>query len=358
MITNLQALRYFAAIAVVFVHVCSSAGLGLPFGFGAFGVDVFFVISGFTIAYVGTIPAGPFVVRRLVRIVPFYWTASVGTYLIARLAPGKVQSSSADVGHLLYSLFFVPHANAVGNLDPILALGWSLNYEMYFYALFAIALLVSIRWAPIVCSGLLVLVTLAIRASGTDSRVLLFYADPIVFEFVLGIGVHYLVRSDSVRDWLAARPRLGPLVLVGLMLVSVVMLPVQEVLFTSSRALRAGPWSLLLVASTILLERTFGRRVERRFVLLLGDASYVLYLTHPYVVYGIIRIVLVRFSMGTITTSFAIVGLLAVATAIAVAIHVWFERPVMAVLRRWLVAPPRPPPRPSPERPTAPADSP
>jgi len=111
-------------------------------------VDVFFVVSGFTIAYVGNIPARDFILRRLIRIIPLYWVASIGTYLVAKMEPSMVQSNSADISDLLYSLFFIPHVNKVGDIAPILALGWTLNYEMYFYFLFAIALTFSIKWAP------------------------------------------------------------------------------------------------------------------------------------------------------------------------------------------------------------------
>ena len=73
MIYNLQLLRALAALAVVYFHVTSEAGLGLPVNIGAHGVDVFFVISGFIIAYIGARSPDGFLLRRLIRIVPFYW---------------------------------------------------------------------------------------------------------------------------------------------------------------------------------------------------------------------------------------------------------------------------------------------
>ena len=74
---NLHLLRVIAALGVVYFHTTSTAGLKLDWDVGSRGVDVFFVISGFIIAYIGTSKPEQFFVRRLVRVVPFYWAATL-----------------------------------------------------------------------------------------------------------------------------------------------------------------------------------------------------------------------------------------------------------------------------------------
>jgi len=335
-IYNLQLLRAVAALVVVFAHACSSAGFGLGLSVGAFGVDIFFVISGFTISYVGSnLPAKVFLTRRLIRIVPLYWGATFGAYSITVLAPSLIQSTDSSVVHLLYSLFFIPHLNKVGYFEPTLALGWSLNYEMYFYFLFSLGLLVSVRWAPILCSLFMLVIAGAILTSGTTNAAVLLYADPIVLEFIGGILIFYIYNSESVATWLRSHQKLAKTLLLGLGTIAFVVIVEREYAAVGTeRALRAGIPAFVIVLAAVMLEKVFAYAIKRKTTVLLGDASYVLYLTHPYVVYGSIRLFLSHVSLGPLGTWAAVVVLLAMATAVAVAIHLLLERPVLSLLRR------------------------
>jgi exopolysaccharide production protein ExoZ len=323
------------------LHVVSDAGLGLGIGVGNFGVDLFFVISGFTISYVGNMPCGQFLLRRLIRIVPLYWGATLFAYVIALLAPNKIQSASADISHLLHSLCFLPYPNKLRQLLPTLALGWSLNYEMFFYALFGVALLLSIRWAPVIATLLLLVFGAAIRLSGTQSEVWLFYAKPIVLEFALGILVFYLINNAKVKAVLEANPVWGKRALLMAAACGAIVLPLQELYLRTERAISAGPPAFVVVLATILLERQYGITTKRRWAIVLGDASYVLYLIHPYVLYGLIRIFLNPAKMGLVANALAIVALPAAATIVAVGIHLAFECPVLAWLRIRLIKRPK-----------------
>ena len=76
MLFNIQVLRAVASLLVVHAHA-AAGGLGLSWVGGANGVDLFFVISGFIIAYVASIDSDQFMARRLVRIVPIYWVSTL-----------------------------------------------------------------------------------------------------------------------------------------------------------------------------------------------------------------------------------------------------------------------------------------
>jgi exopolysaccharide production protein ExoZ len=101
---NLHLLRALAALGVVYFHTSPEAGLSLPVNIGAHGVDVFFVISGFIIAYVGMRSADRFFTRRLIRVVPFYWTATLVVFVAACLFPNIFRSTRADYVQLICSL--------------------------------------------------------------------------------------------------------------------------------------------------------------------------------------------------------------------------------------------------------------
>src|SRR6266536_1362084 len=84
---NLHLLRVIAALGVVYFHTTSTAGLRLDWDVGSRGVDVFFVISGFIIAHIGTSKPEHFFRRRLIRVVPFYWAATLLVFAVAFVAP-------------------------------------------------------------------------------------------------------------------------------------------------------------------------------------------------------------------------------------------------------------------------------
>jgi exopolysaccharide production protein ExoZ len=345
MIYNVHLLRVAAALAVVYFHITSDAGFNLRLACGTFGVDIFFVVSGFIIAYIGARSPDRFLVRRLIRIVPFYWSATLSVFCVAWLFPQLLRQTRADVPHLLYSLAFIPHETPYSGMFPTLLLGWTLNYEMYFYLLFAVALLVSRRLAPLVCSGLLVVIMLAITLSGTQNESILFYSRPIVFEFIFGIAVYYAVtlfdrRADELRDvrWLKW-------LLVASTAAAAIFIVVQGLRsgFGLPRYLASGVPALIIVAGAILIERIFGIQAKNKATFLLGESSYILYLIHPYIIYGVLRLVVGPASgFGPATIGLLLLALLVLPSVIAVVIHLWFEKPVMDFLRRLLVPTQRP----------------
>lgn len=335
MIYNLQLLRAFAAISVVVLHVTSNAGLNLNAGVGGYGVDLFFVISGFTMTYIGRGPAATFFLRRCIRIIPLYWAATIGTFVVSWVSPGLVESAAASFPHLLHSLAFIPFPNRLGVMQPTLALGWTLNYEMYFYALFTLGLLVTPRHAAIVASGLVVAATLLIRIVGVNDKAITFYSDPIVFEFIFGIFTYYAVNALT-----AVELRSGVLskraTLFAIAAIAVIPILLQEKLLPDSRVLCAGLPSALLVFSLVVIETKYHMPRSAKPLGILGDASYVLYLTHPFVVYGAIRLFLRPAQMSSLALALATLGLTLLAIIVAVTIHFYLESPLLEFLRRRL----------------------
>jgi exopolysaccharide production protein ExoZ len=342
-IYNVHLLRVVAALAVVYYHIASEAGLNLPLPFGTFGVDIFFVVSGFIIAYIGSKTPRAFFTRRLIRIVPFYWSGSLFVFGIAWFFPRLLRQTRADLPHLVYSLFFIPHDAPPAGMFPTLILGWTLNYEMYFYVLFAVALLLSRRFAPLVCSLFLTLVFLAIDFSGTQNEFLRFYAQPIVFEFVFGIFVYYTVKFiDRRADQYRGLPWFRWLLYASTLAASVFIV-VQGINrgFGLPRALVSGLPALLIVLGVILIEKLYHIQTRNRLIFLLGEASYILYLIHPYIIYGVLRLIVgPTSSLGPVTIGLLVLALLVLPSAVALAIHVWFEKPIMSYLRRALIRSP------------------
>lgn len=189
MIKNLQALRAFAALSVVYLH----AAITTPFAVGNFGVDVFFVISGFIMSHVCATDPSRFIARRLARIVPLYWLTTLALFALAVVAPAIGKQTNAELPHLIQSLLFIPYLKSPGQIMPILDPGWTLNYEMAFYAIVAIALWLGLRrYATAVAAVSVALGVLVLNACAPSSATALFYTNWIAVEFSLGVAVYWL----------------------------------------------------------------------------------------------------------------------------------------------------------------------
>jgi peptidoglycan/LPS O-acetylase OafA/YrhL len=128
-IVSIQLLRAIAALSVVYVH-CTTAGDYNFFSTGTFGVDIFFIISGFIIAYMVSKTTEDFLIKRIIRIVPLYFLATVAMALTVMFFPNHIRSTTISVSGFMKSILFIPGPENRG--QPILGQGWTLNYEMFF----------------------------------------------------------------------------------------------------------------------------------------------------------------------------------------------------------------------------------
>ena len=137
-------------------------------------MDIFFVISGLVI-YLSTrdkpIAPGQFLLNRVLRIVPAYWFYTLLMALLLLVASRWMPHQVFDGQHLLLSLLFIPAENPGGyGLYPTLNVGWTLNFEMFFYLLFGLAFLVRRRHHLLLVSAALLIVSEVLGRMGVLSR--------------------------------------------------------------------------------------------------------------------------------------------------------------------------------------------
>ena len=276
-----QYARAFAVLGVLYYHLSpalaerSTDPDPIVAMVGAAGVDLFFVISGFIISVVA--PRTPrsnadrFLLARFWRVAPLYWLVTIVLFLTLIIEPGLSRSSSADWGQLVHSLLFIPEESARPPFPipvPILIVGWTLNYEMFFYAVVAVSIGLFGRRGPSMAALLLVAFVALGLAIGPENGHLRFYSDPILLEFAMGVLCHYVyVRTDRT-----AHTRLG----FALLLVGIAILALQfEAPEDELRALRWG-----VPSSMMLLGGLYSVRYRNEALKRIGDWSYAIYLTH------------------------------------------------------------------------------
>ncbi|RYF56073.1 MAG: acyltransferase, partial [Comamonadaceae bacterium] len=196
---SLQYARAVAALLVVYAHLSGFAvfrPLGLP-EFGGMGVDLFFVISGFVMwESAGRHTAGEFVLRRVARIVPAYWFYTSLLVLLALAAPSLTPNISFDGWALAGSYLFIPYTNAQGLHNPILLQGWTLNYEAFFYGVFAISLWLHTRRSRFgFVAGLLLSLCVVGAIVEPQGAAATLATSPMLLEFVLGMAISAILKG-------------------------------------------------------------------------------------------------------------------------------------------------------------------
>lgn len=266
---NIQFLRAFAALGVIFFHLVGSAHKhGIlpvvldPLGrWGNSGVDIFFVISGFVMVESQRrkpTNAFKFLTRRILRIVPLYWFLTLAYWTLGISAPSLFPNLKLSFPWLVASLSFM--SGNFGFPAPILGQGWTLEFEMLFYLIFALTL-----WTRnSVKSGIL---TIAIMLS----TVMIFHSNAIIIEFCFGVLVGLIYekfRLSAVGGYF--------FVVIGMSS------------FLLTLLFGTGSWNRVIVygipAFFLVLGLINVRQTQNKLFIMLGDSSYSAYLFQFFVI--------------------------------------------------------------------------
>jgi peptidoglycan/LPS O-acetylase OafA/YrhL len=326
----IQYLRAAAAIGVVLAHGSTSLlGNGqalIPLEAGGKGVDLFFVISGFIMFYTTDtrpISAAEFYRRRIARVVPLYFILSTVGFLLAFALPHAFNTMTSQPLDYLRSILFVPFYNArTRNFHPEIGQGWTLNYEMFFYLVFGPCLALTRRWRIVPCLVLFCALSLAGAVLHPAGPLLSTYTDDRLLEFVLGMFVGYFLRQPIAPSW-----RTPAVWALASLACACVLLQIAAPAVTLPRLLATGLPATAIVAVALWLELR-GRIPKLPWLLLLGDASYSLYLSHTFALALLRRLWLHSFDTGLIRTH--VLYLLAaclLAIPASVLLYRWVELP-------------------------------
>lgn len=291
---SIQALRGIAALLVLAFHLFTveekyfgthvvPSILGR---FGTCGVDLFFVISGFVMVETTSRKFGvpgasaTFLFRRAARIYPVYWLYSLVVLAVFLVMPQWVNASGGHAVNLLTSFTLFPASTM-----PLLQQAWTLTYEMFFYLVFAIILLVAKRNHLILwlAGWTLITLVLAITLRPVAGPVGAVPSDPIVLEFIGGCVIALIYRT------IGRGAALGLIALAVLFFAVVVLRSHSADATIALRAVNFGIPAGLIVLGAVAFENRSTRR-PAKILQMIGDASYSIYLSHILVISAVARV--------------------------------------------------------------------
>jgi exopolysaccharide production protein ExoZ len=334
---SIQYLRGLAAVLVLASHALLYPVVEHELGYGRLGwlgVILFFVISGFIMVVVtgeGRFSPLDFLRRRFIRIVPMYWVATLLAAALALLVPQLFKTTVYDTGQLVLSLLFVPFFNPVsGGIHPLYKLGWTLNYEVFFYACFALLAFLGaagrVVWLTIAFAGLALIGALLQPQPAIPQ----FYTSFMPLAFCAGAWLGLATLRGGIGN-------LSPLalyVVLGLGLAGLL----EGFLFDRGvvEDVAAFAGFVLFASALLLLAVRFEGRLP--YVALLervGDASYSIYLVHIYEVAILSGLAFKLLDPADLLSDY-VVALVSIAggTLAGLVLYRFVEQPLLRLLNR------------------------
>lgn len=342
-ISNIQSLRGIAALLVVLSHllIIESKYGGthsiLPdlSRFGVFGVDIFFVISGFIMV---TITRGKFqsfketsrfITHRTVRIYPVYWFYTLLLLCVFLIRPEWVNSAQDNQVDILSSFLLIPAETL-----PLLAVGWTLIHEVYFYVIFALIFLfvyeAKLIHALFIWGGGIILFNLFFESASPLVKLVM---HPLTLEFIAGclLAIFYFKNKVKLNSLI---------VFIGMFLAIAVSL----YLFRSKigangltpegwmRPLILGIPAVLVVYFLLMAEKN--NMVFNKIFVVVGDASYSIYLTHILTL-SVVGRVWSMFNSDSIFDNLIMIPFMFLLSAmVGVLSYYWIEKPLISLTRK------------------------
>lgn len=342
-LSGIQYLRGIAALAVVLDHAVAMAAFDKYFGqkviwydywvSGSLGVNLFFVISGF-IMVVSSLDDGPdrkpvktssqFFKARFFRIVPLMWI-SILTYAVLRyLSNGFLPLES-----YINAIFLLP----AGDVDPNII--WTLRQEAFFYLVFLLSYIKFKSHIPII---LWVLVSVIISLMSVNTKANYFlevlgnFFHPTNCNFLIGVLVGFYYKkfhanfsNSRIVNFLSGSLIFYLIFFMAIMWIKTSIHKEYNIIFES---VLYGLFFGFLVLLT-----SGSKSGNSKFMLLLGNASYCIYLFHPHFESALLKVF--SYFKNTLQLELAVVLISILASGLSVMVYIWVEKPLVKFFKRY-----------------------
>lgn len=348
MYKSLQGSRGIAAIFVVLFHLGLTIsldkyfgidGFSIPFLFGGSGVEYFFVLSGFIIysSHVHDVSQPQkiisYIKKRVVRIYPAYWIIFLVVLLLFFMAGQDKSPSKFDGMVLLKAFFLIPQEKTWegGTSSPIIDVAWTLQYEIFFYVLFA-ALILN-KWLFLFLATLLCLACTILKLPTDNSLLLNFFTEKWILLFFMGMLVAFICKDNVL-----SKDLFRILLIVGGAIFSLLSIDtiIKGNFIPFDKTIPYGIASAFIIMGLVGLERFGQPFLSSRWMQSLGDSSYALYLIH----YPVISI-LCKMAMVIGLDKFGIYGAIityvisfSICILLSLFFHVYIEKPIARFFKR------------------------
>ena len=341
MYKSLQGLRAIAAILVVLYHIGGALSaekyfalhiLSVPFSFGSAGVEFFFVLSGFIIftAHKNDFFQPHMILsyfrKRFVRIYPTYWIIFLLVF-VGAIASGTYIPYDSLI--LLKSLLLIPQdINKVGGTGaPVIIVAWTLQYEMFFYLFFATLLFSG--WLAILAGIAILFIYLNYTIHSSFPFNFLTQAYPLLFIMGMGIGKVHASR-------IGIKYPISYAVAGGIMFLTFALDTIlSSDSFIEWHSIYIGVSASFILFGLVLMEDNGQIFFKHRWMQLLGDSSYVLYLIHYPMISLLCKFLILihinKLEIWGAMISYCIIFFACLISAMT--FHLWIEKPIINCLR-------------------------
>lgn len=284
-IETLQYLRAYAAILVVLNHVWGKGVVSNTLGFyhiGGLGVDIFFIISGFIMCYAlkpryenKIDMSKDFIIRRILRIYPPYLILLI-PFIFLYFAKCFFDGSEVSLIYIIKNMLLLPSFIPDANYKMFLSVSWTLVYEMFFYVIFAFAILftASLKKTVLFFSTLIIGMVLSVNFLDIQGERLnwvnftYMIGDPIMINFVIGSVLYFFfdkIKLIQINKYFS---------IFGILILTAVAMKLSATDYSRFISFSIPGTLIFLLTICMNVDK------ENKFISLLGDASYSIYLIH------------------------------------------------------------------------------
>lgn len=353
--TLIQVFRGIAAMLVVMHHLIANSKSHLNyipfnnfFNWGFVGVDFFFVLSGFIITYVHYdelnsrgVNSWNFFKKRFVRIYPIYWVIAILFLLIYLISTPQFMldaglsmdfSSPAIIKILTESFLLLPNPDI-----RLVGVAWTLSYEMLFYIVFGVCISYGFRFSKIVAASWVVLILLYTWAKTPGGIYPDFFFNILILEFLMGCLVAYLVQSKAKIPM----KYLIPLLIILFLFLTQTM-HINGLVFVRDivTVTLMGLFFSLITYLAVRFDQSNPAFKFPAFLILIGDASYSIYLSHNMLLSGLTRAFawLTPNDEGGAFLPVVVTAIFLITVLIGVFIHLYVEKSLLSYFNRKLLS--------------------
>ncbi|WP_396156834.1 acyltransferase family protein [Flavobacterium macrobrachii] len=325
---SVQFLRAFASVYVLVTHVFQHLGFSMPGGYflaGAYGVDLFFIISGFLI-YLTTKEFDSwksFGIKRFFRIYPLYWFS----FFMFAIFYISQQDFGLNVMQVIQNIVMIPWNDELTTRSLLVNVAWSTVYEVYFYVVFTF--LLFLKWSKKAIIPLLLIlfaITKAITVLNlfglNDSGIFRFISSVAgrthIIPFIIGILIAMIYQNKNIISTIKKNQKIGRIIFVAFNMIYVVITITQYAQYKSYL------FSTLIFIFWLYVDYLFEINYETKlskFMSLIGDISYSIYLLHILVILFIIDV------LKQDNLYVALIGSVAITLLLSYATYRFLEKP-------------------------------